>query len=326
MSVKERLKIYIKHIGISIIDFEKSINVSNGYVNSISKSIGNEKLGLIIERYPNLNLDWLLTGKGEMLNDSTAEGINQTIQDVKIANVLIGAKIRIIRDKSNLNKAQFVDMLGIDKSLLSDLESGKMDITTQIIDSLRLNFNVSSDWLLSNRDFDDFINYDKTVTNSYKTSILVEDNIQFLKSYFGELTPSSYTYKMIVFYEDENIARLRVLRDVALDELKQSYNNLYKLVEVLHSFLSGKEHYLLDKFSLLDTFEKYLHGIKNERKEDLQEIKHLINNKLKIILEIIYYKEEREHWDNIISQLIGYLYSDRDLLKIYIKRDINSLK
>lgn len=73
MSVKERLKSYIKHIGISIIDFEKSINVSNGYVNSISKGIGNDKTALIIENYPNLNLDWLLTGKGDMLKTDIDE-------------------------------------------------------------------------------------------------------------------------------------------------------------------------------------------------------------------------------------------------------------
>lgn len=73
MSVKERLKNYIKHIGISIIDFEKSINVSNGYVNSISKGIGNDKISLIVENYPNLNLDWLLTGKGDMLRTDIEE-------------------------------------------------------------------------------------------------------------------------------------------------------------------------------------------------------------------------------------------------------------
>lgn len=47
--------------------FEKSIGVANGYVNSISKSIGIDKISLILEKYPNLNIEWLLTGRGEML-------------------------------------------------------------------------------------------------------------------------------------------------------------------------------------------------------------------------------------------------------------------
>ena len=44
--------------------FEESIEVSNGYINSISKSIGLDKLETIIEKYPNLNVEWLFTGNG----------------------------------------------------------------------------------------------------------------------------------------------------------------------------------------------------------------------------------------------------------------------
>ena len=67
MNVKQRLRSFIKAQSISIKAFEESINASNGYVNSISKSIGLDKLESIIEIYPNLNLEWLLTGEGEML-------------------------------------------------------------------------------------------------------------------------------------------------------------------------------------------------------------------------------------------------------------------
>ncbi|WP_329805003.1 hypothetical protein [Flavobacterium facile] len=67
MSVKERLKIYIKYSNLSVSTFEKSINVSNGYVNNMQKSIGIDKLELILEIYSNLSLEWLFTGKGEML-------------------------------------------------------------------------------------------------------------------------------------------------------------------------------------------------------------------------------------------------------------------
>lgn len=47
---------------MSIKDFETSINASNGYVNSITKGIGSEKLKRIIEIYPNLDLRWLFKG------------------------------------------------------------------------------------------------------------------------------------------------------------------------------------------------------------------------------------------------------------------------
>jgi transcriptional regulator with XRE-family HTH domain len=67
MNVKQRLKKYIESQKITIVDFEKSINVSNGYVNSISKNIGIDKINKILEIYPNLNLDWLFSGNEEML-------------------------------------------------------------------------------------------------------------------------------------------------------------------------------------------------------------------------------------------------------------------
>lgn len=66
--VKDRLKIFISSKGIAINHFEKLISVSNGYVNSISKSIGGTILERISKIYPELNREWLLTGKGDREN------------------------------------------------------------------------------------------------------------------------------------------------------------------------------------------------------------------------------------------------------------------
>lgn len=67
--VKDRIKLFAKQIGVTIQDFEKSISVSNGYVNSISRSIGIDKIESILEKYPNLNIEWVLIGKGEMIKE-----------------------------------------------------------------------------------------------------------------------------------------------------------------------------------------------------------------------------------------------------------------
>ena len=67
MTVKDRIKLYCKAEGLTISAFEESIGVSNGYVNAISKSIGLDKLNTIIEKYSNLNIEWLLTGKGGLI-------------------------------------------------------------------------------------------------------------------------------------------------------------------------------------------------------------------------------------------------------------------
>lgn len=66
MSVKERLKEYIDFKGLSIRYFCESIGVSSAYVTSMRKSIQPDKLEVIALQYPDLNVQWLLTGEGEM--------------------------------------------------------------------------------------------------------------------------------------------------------------------------------------------------------------------------------------------------------------------
>lgn len=68
-TLKDRLIQFIKSTGSSIRQFEIKWGVSSGYVNNISKGIGNEYLINLCNQYPELDLNWLLTGKGSMLLD-----------------------------------------------------------------------------------------------------------------------------------------------------------------------------------------------------------------------------------------------------------------
>jgi len=64
--IKERLISYLEFKGITKSFFEKSIRMGNGYINNV-KSIGSDKLEDIINQYPDLNIEWLISGCGEML-------------------------------------------------------------------------------------------------------------------------------------------------------------------------------------------------------------------------------------------------------------------
>lgn len=66
-TVKQRLIFFLEEKNISKTDFGNKIGVSNAYVTSIRKSIQPDKIKSIALNYPDLNIDWLLTGKGEML-------------------------------------------------------------------------------------------------------------------------------------------------------------------------------------------------------------------------------------------------------------------
>ena len=71
MSVKERLTHYLEIKGISKSEFGRTIGVSNAYITSMRKSIDPEKLQSIALHYQDLNINWLMTGEGEMLNTPT---------------------------------------------------------------------------------------------------------------------------------------------------------------------------------------------------------------------------------------------------------------
>lgn len=72
-SVKQRLKEFILYKRITVQNFEKSIGAKNSFVNSIVSGIGGDKLYRIIKEYPELNIDWLLEGNGNMLVDATPQ-------------------------------------------------------------------------------------------------------------------------------------------------------------------------------------------------------------------------------------------------------------
>lgn len=66
--MKERLKEYLKISRITQREFCDTIGVVHSYLSSINKDIPNKKLLKIKEIYPDLNIEWLMTGRGNMLN------------------------------------------------------------------------------------------------------------------------------------------------------------------------------------------------------------------------------------------------------------------
>lgn len=68
MTVKERVYAFIEFKGISVKKFEELCSLSNGYVSSMRKGFGDDKLNNVLTMFPELSRDWLIYGEGEMLN------------------------------------------------------------------------------------------------------------------------------------------------------------------------------------------------------------------------------------------------------------------
>lgn len=75
MNLSDRLKKVRKHFKLSQVDFAKSIGMKQGSYSDIergrNKGLSNTTIENIAKNYNLLNIDWLLTGEGEMLKNKS---------------------------------------------------------------------------------------------------------------------------------------------------------------------------------------------------------------------------------------------------------------
>ena len=109
-SIKDRLLIFIDSIGSNPRQFSKSLGRSDSYVRTIGKSIGSDVIGDILLIHPSLNVNWLITGNGDMLLEESAN--NTDLQKTQEEN-------RILKDENDQLKKQVWYLQGQVDLLLS---------------------------------------------------------------------------------------------------------------------------------------------------------------------------------------------------------------
>lgn len=72
MTTKDRIKKFVETLNYGRNKFEDILGISNGYISSKSPSISSDVIEKIAQHYPELNLEWLITGKGSMLKSMEA--------------------------------------------------------------------------------------------------------------------------------------------------------------------------------------------------------------------------------------------------------------
>ena len=131
-SVKQRLITFLRYKDISTLAFEKSCGMANGYVNSIRKGIGGEKLKSITLNYPELNREWLLYGEGSMLNEGYT-----TFEPVGLATPTapnLENEIKILQTQLEL-KDKLIDSLQAEVNTLKDMNKQLLQAITKSIES-----------------------------------------------------------------------------------------------------------------------------------------------------------------------------------------------
>ncbi|WP_312342960.1 hypothetical protein [Chryseobacterium binzhouense] len=76
----ERILQIIEYKGITKSKFYKETGLSNGFLDKV-KDIGVSKLDYILKAYPDININWLISGEGDMLNTKTIIQTNNRLAD-----------------------------------------------------------------------------------------------------------------------------------------------------------------------------------------------------------------------------------------------------
>ena len=104
--MNERLKQFIDFLGVSTRNFEQKISVSNGLIGrflSKNTTIQSDVLSKICYTYPELNPEWLITGRGEMLR-SQVQNVNghHNTATIEANRKLIDQHAELIRQQGEL--------------------------------------------------------------------------------------------------------------------------------------------------------------------------------------------------------------------------------
>jgi hypothetical protein len=84
--ILQRLKKYIDYKSLTIAEFERSIGMSNASFGKSLKNngaIGSDKLENILSIYPDINCDWLLTGRGNMLASNNEDALVNVVAELE---------------------------------------------------------------------------------------------------------------------------------------------------------------------------------------------------------------------------------------------------
>lgn len=71
--IKDRLLKFVSSQGLTVSEFERRSSLSNGAVSKTSNNIRKATLLSISNAFPDLNMDWLVNGNGEMLKAESKE-------------------------------------------------------------------------------------------------------------------------------------------------------------------------------------------------------------------------------------------------------------
>lgn len=112
-TVKQRIIEFLQYKKTTVAAFERKCGFSNGYLKNLKDCPTTERVGVILQNYPDLNRIWLLTGEGDMLNNEKTEPMPKQ-QDTLSRLISVMEKDRqLIRDMAERKDWEIDRLLSI---------------------------------------------------------------------------------------------------------------------------------------------------------------------------------------------------------------------
>ncbi len=143
MSIYDRFTKVRKFFGLSQAQFAQRINKSPGFISNVEKGrseVSEKTINAVCSAFE-INKNWLVTGKGDML----AKG--QLIS--KVDKETVGLRIKQFRKQKGLTQQEFADAIGYSKRQVYCVETNKVTPSNDFLRKIATCFNINYNWILT---------------------------------------------------------------------------------------------------------------------------------------------------------------------------------
>ncbi len=214
-------------------------------------------------------------------------------------------KFKEVRDNLKLSQIEFAKTLNISRSGIAQIESGKtnpsFDLIYKIVKVHGINPNLFFNDLDINQN-NDFVYND--------VQVKIPTNAQVSKNDLKILTEIFHfpTIDEIIPFLSKSEARNKAILKDAKQELKEKLTTYNSIIEIA---IMLKINDVLDKYDTIINIEKYIKGvIEDYEPDEYREGLAFESMPLKIIIQIIAFKESIDHITFLIDKIVKYLKKD----------------
>jgi len=238
MTTKERLKEFVFKIGYGQNAFEKFIGIANGYLASKSTSITSDTIEKVLAKFPDLDLNWLFTGEGEMMIEDDFDIIE---------------RLKKIIYKKGISNEIFCKTLGISLIQWEKIYSHQINIEPNILNMLAEKFpDFSMNWIMTgngymNKEDDEKYKERNTIIdeimqniNPNKFMLICDDIAEEIKSNI-EIDKVSLSFLLYNGYDDMVDILAEESKKVVVDYREKYFTLLEEQNQLLKEKLGDKK-------------------------------------------------------------------------------------